>query len=87
MEQHPIMNAVYDPSGAIKYNDDINVAMAVALDGGLITPTIKKANTLDIYSVGRVWKVRHMDQVGDRDLLEWYCDKGVATADRPSRNW
>jgi len=51
------MNAAYDPSGAIKYNENINVAMAVALDGGLITPVIQKVNTLDIYSVGRVWKV------------------------------
>uniref|UniRef100_A0A7S2DP78 Dihydrolipoamide acetyltransferase component of pyruvate dehydrogenase complex n=1 Tax=Octactis speculum TaxID=3111310 RepID=A0A7S2DP78_9STRA len=56
LEKHPIVNAAYDPSGAIKYNEDINVAMAVALDGGLITPTIRKCNTMDIYSVGREWK-------------------------------
>ena len=30
--------------------------MAVALDGGLITPTLRKANTMDIYSLGREWK-------------------------------
>jgi len=56
LEKHPVVNAAYDASGAIKYNADINVAMAVALDGGLITPTIRKANELDIYSVGREWK-------------------------------
>jgi pyruvate dehydrogenase E2 component (dihydrolipoamide acetyltransferase) len=56
LERHPIMNAAYDPSGAIKYNEDINVAMAVALDGGLITPTLIKANTQDLYSLGRNWK-------------------------------
>ena len=56
LEKHPIVNAAYDPSGAIKYNEDINVAMAVALDGGLITPTLRKANTMDIYSLGREWK-------------------------------
>merc|ERR1711988_2083557 len=55
LEKHPIINAAYEP-GAIKYNDDINIAMAVALDGGLITPTIRKANTMDIYSVGREWQ-------------------------------
>lgn len=27
----------------MKYNKDVNVAMAVAIDGGLITPTIIKA--------------------------------------------
>ena len=56
LEKHPIMNAAYDPSGGIKYNKDINVAMAVALDGGLITPTLAKANEQDIYSLGRSWK-------------------------------
>jgi hypothetical protein len=34
------------------------VAMAVALpDGGLITPVLKHADTTDIYSLGRSWKV------------------------------
>lgn len=56
LEKHPVVNAAYDPSGAIKYNDDINVAMAVALDGGLITPTIRKCNEMDIYTVGREWR-------------------------------
>jgi pyruvate dehydrogenase E2 component (dihydrolipoamide acetyltransferase) len=56
LEKHPVVNAAFDPSGAIKYNADINVAMAVALDGGLITPTLRKANTLDIYSLSREWK-------------------------------
>jgi len=55
LEKHPIVNAAYDASGAIKYNEDINVAMAVALDGGLITPTIRNCNNLDVYSVGREW--------------------------------
>lgn len=64
--QHPIINAAYDPSGAIKYNADINIAMAVALDGGLITPTLKNADKIDIYSLGRKWKVGQ---------LVWLLDK------------
>ena len=33
------------------------VAMAVAMpDGGLITPTLQKADQTDIYSMGRNWK-------------------------------
>lgn len=35
---------------------DINVAMAVAIDGGLITPTIIKAQDQDLFSIGRNWK-------------------------------
>ena len=35
---------------------DINIAMAVAIDGGLITPTIIKAQDLDLFSISRNWK-------------------------------
>ncbi|CAN0094934.1 unnamed protein product, partial [Discosporangium mesarthrocarpum] len=40
LEEYPILNARYEP-GQIVYQKDINVAMAVAIDGGLITPTLK----------------------------------------------
>ena len=56
LERHPLINSAYDPSGAVKYNEDINIAMAVALDGGLITPTLRKANELDVFSLARDWK-------------------------------
>jgi pyruvate dehydrogenase E2 component (dihydrolipoamide acetyltransferase) len=55
LKKHPIINAAYVENG-IKYNKDINVAMAVAIDGGLITPTIIKCSELDIFSIGRIWK-------------------------------
>lgn len=35
---------------------DINVAMAVAIDGGLLTPTIIKAQNQDLFSISRNWK-------------------------------
>jgi pyruvate dehydrogenase E2 component (dihydrolipoamide acetyltransferase) len=55
LKKHPIVNAAY-VDGGIKYNKDINIAMAVAIDGGLITPTIINAGELDLFSVGRTWK-------------------------------
>jgi pyruvate dehydrogenase E2 component (dihydrolipoamide acetyltransferase) len=55
LKKHPIVNAAY-VEGGIKYNKDINVAMAVSIDGGLITPTIIKANEMDLFAVGRKWK-------------------------------
>ena len=55
LQKHQIVNAAY-VDGGIKYNKDINVAMAVAIDGGLITPTIIKAQDLDLFSVARVWR-------------------------------
>ena len=55
LKKHPIMNAAY-VEGGIKYNKDVNVAMAVAMDGGLITPTIVGAQDLDLFSISRKWK-------------------------------
>jgi pyruvate dehydrogenase E2 component (dihydrolipoamide acetyltransferase) len=56
LAKHPLMNASYVQDG-IQYNPDVNVAMAVAMpDGGLITPTLQKADQTDIYSMGRNWK-------------------------------
>lgn len=40
LEDYPVVNARYEP-GKTVYQKDINVAMAVAIDGGLITPTLK----------------------------------------------
>lgn len=39
----------------VKYNDNVNVAMAVAMDGGLITPVLKNADVTDIYTMSRQW--------------------------------
>lgn len=56
LSKHPIMNAAY-AENAIVYRPEINVAMAVAMnDGGLVTPTLKDADKLDLYSLSRNWK-------------------------------
>jgi pyruvate dehydrogenase E2 component (dihydrolipoamide acetyltransferase) len=56
VERHPIMNSAHDPSGGIKYNSDINVANAVALEGGLITPVSKNANLRSLEDLAAEWK-------------------------------
>ena len=56
LQKHPIVNAGYAPD-AIKYNSEINIAVAVAMpDGGLITPVLRNADRMDIYSLSRTWK-------------------------------
>ncbi|MBL1210626.1 dihydrolipoamide acetyltransferase family protein [Geminocystis sp. GBBB08] len=56
LQKHPIVNASFTEDG-IKYNDSINIAVAVAMpDGGLITPVIKNADVIDIYSLARHWQ-------------------------------
>lgn len=56
-KKYPIMNAAFDATKSeIIYNDNVNVAMAVAIDGGLITPTIMKAQDMDLFAISRTWK-------------------------------
>lgn len=56
LKKHPLVNARYTDDG-IQFNAGINVAVAVAMEGGgLITPVLKNADHLDIYSLSRTWK-------------------------------
>ncbi|MEL6437873.1 MAG: dihydrolipoamide acetyltransferase family protein [Cyanobacteria bacterium J06621_8] len=56
LKAHPVVNASYAPD-AISYSSEINVAVAVAMpDGGLITPVLRNADQVDIYSLSRTWK-------------------------------
>lgn len=56
LQKHPIINACYVDQG-IQYRKSINVAVAVAMDdGGLITPVLRDADQMDIYSLSRTWK-------------------------------
>ena len=59
VEKHPLINSSYDEQGGvpgIRYNKDINVAMAVAIEGGLITPVLKYANERSMLELGENWK-------------------------------
>lgn len=55
IEKHPIVNSSFRPEGTF-FNKDINIAMAVAIDGGLITPVLKYANERDVIEIGENWK-------------------------------
>jgi pyruvate dehydrogenase E2 component (dihydrolipoamide acetyltransferase) len=56
LQKHPIVNANYTEQG-INYPASINVSIAVAMpDGGLITPVLKNADQVDIYSMSRTWQ-------------------------------
>lgn len=56
LKNHPVVNARY-AQDAISYNSEINIAVAVAMpDGGLITPVLRNADQMDIYSLSRTWK-------------------------------
>ncbi|MGB3138175.1 MAG: dihydrolipoamide acetyltransferase family protein [Nodosilinea sp.] len=56
LQKHPLLNAGYTDQG-IQYRSGINIAVAVAMEGGgLITPVLKNADQYDIYSLSRTWR-------------------------------
>lgn len=56
IQKHPIMNAAYK-NNSILYRPQANIAMAVSTpDGGLMTPVLKDASEVDLYSLSRTWK-------------------------------
>jgi pyruvate dehydrogenase E2 component (dihydrolipoamide acetyltransferase) len=56
LKKHPLLYASYTPQGT-HHNSEINIAIAVAMDdGGLITPVLRNADSVDLYSLSRSWK-------------------------------
>uniref|UniRef100_A0A0E0LV41 Dihydrolipoamide acetyltransferase component of pyruvate dehydrogenase complex n=1 Tax=Oryza punctata TaxID=4537 RepID=A0A0E0LV41_ORYPU len=56
LAQHPVVNASCRDGKSFTYNTNINIAVAVAIDGGLITPVLEDADKLDIYLLSQKWK-------------------------------
>ncbi|KAL9245496.1 hypothetical protein vseg_019142 [Gypsophila vaccaria] len=54
--QHPVVNSSCRDGNSFTYNSHINVAVAVAVDGGLVTPVLQDADKVDIYTLSRKWK-------------------------------
>lgn len=54
--QHPVVNSSCRDGNSFIYNSSINIAVAVATDGGLITPVLQDADKADIYTLSRKWK-------------------------------
>jgi|TARA_B100001142_G_C14086168_1_gene559427 pyruvate dehydrogenase E2 component (dihydrolipoamide acetyltransferase) len=78
LAQHPIMYASPVPAGdAVVYNDKVNIAVAVALESGLITPVLADTAGTDVYEIGRVWK----------DLVKKARGAGLSPADYAGGNF
>lgn len=54
--KHPVVNSSCRDGKSFTHNSSINIAVAVAIDGGLITPVLRDADKVDIYSLSRKWK-------------------------------
>ncbi len=56
LKNHPQVNAKFSNEG-ISYPEEINVAVAVAMEGGgLITPVLKNAFETDLFELSRQWR-------------------------------
>ncbi|KAK8935416.1 hypothetical protein KSP39_PZI013431 [Platanthera zijinensis] len=56
LAQHLVVNACCKDEKNFSYNSSINLAIVVAIDGGLITPILQDADKLDIYLLSQKWK-------------------------------
>ncbi|GAB2291194.1 hypothetical protein Dimus_025453 [Dionaea muscipula] len=54
--KHPVVNSSCRDGKSFTNNSRINIAVAVAMDGGLLTPVLHDADKVDIYSLSRKWK-------------------------------
>ncbi|KAK1581236.1 hypothetical protein Q3G72_004187 [Acer saccharum] len=54
--QHPVVNATCKDGKSFTYNSNINIAVAVAINGGLITPVLQDADKMDLYLLSQKWK-------------------------------
>lgn len=54
--QHPVVNATCKDGKSFTYNSSINIAVAVAINDGLITPVLQDADKLDLYLLSKKWK-------------------------------
>nr|KJB80008.1 hypothetical protein B456_013G077100 [Gossypium raimondii] len=56
LAQHPLVNSSCKDGKSFTYNSNINIAVAVAINGGLITPVLQDADKLDLYLLSQKWK-------------------------------
>ncbi|VVB04075.1 unnamed protein product [Arabis nemorensis] len=56
LAQHPVVNAICKDGKSCTYNSNIDIAVAVAIDGGLMTPVLQGADKLDLYLLAEKWK-------------------------------
>lgn len=49
--QHPFVNASCKNGKSFTYNASVNIAVAVAMDGGLLTPVLQDADKVSPYSI------------------------------------
>lgn len=52
LTQHPVVNASCRDGKSFTYNSNVNIGVAVALEGGLLTPVLEDADKVGAYCSG-----------------------------------
>lgn len=76
--KHPVVNSSCRDGKSFTYNSSINIAVAVAIDGGLLTPVLQDADKVDIYSLSRRWK-ELVDKARNKQLQPHEYNSGTFT--------
>ncbi|XP_061374664.1 dihydrolipoyllysine-residue acetyltransferase component 4 of pyruvate dehydrogenase complex, chloroplastic-like isoform X2 [Gastrolobium bilobum] len=76
--QHPVVNATCKDGKNFAYNCSINIAVAVAINGGLITPVLQDADKLDLYLLSQKWK-ELVDKARSKQLQPHEYNSGTFT--------
>jgi len=51
LARHPTVNSSWDEAGAVRYHGSADIGIAVSIDGGLLTPVLRGADSLGIDQV------------------------------------
>lgn len=78
LAQHPVVNATCKDGKSFTYNSSINIAVAVAINGGLITPVLQDADKLDLYLLSHKWK-ELVDKARAKQLQPHEYNSGTVT--------
>ncbi|CAL9113471.1 unnamed protein product [Musa textilis] len=77
-QRMPLMIFTRKGGKSFIYNSSMNIAVAVAIDGGLITPVLQGADKVDIYSLSRKWK-KLVDKARAKQLQPHEYNTGTFT--------
>lgn len=76
--KHPVVNSSCRDGKSFTHNSHINIAVAVAMDGGLLTPVLQDADKVDIYTLSRKWK-ELVDKARTKQLQPYEYNTGTFT--------
>ncbi|CAL5074375.1 unnamed protein product [Urochloa decumbens] len=78
LSQHPVVNASCRDGKSFSYNSNINIGVAVAIEGGLLTPVLEDVDKLDIYLLAQKWRVL-LKKARTKQLLPHEYNSGTFT--------